>query len=137
MILSSYQQRLVALQDTRRTLTELSFAGVIVSALVVSWLVRRATRPLRQLSETAEAVGRGDFSRRIERFSNDECGELADAFNRMTASLQSSRAEVERVLQQVRTTQEQLIQREKLSAVGQFVAGVAHELNNPLTAVVG
>ena len=40
--------------------------------------------PLRELNETAEAVGRGDFSRRVEGFSNDECGELAEAFNRMT-----------------------------------------------------
>ena len=137
VILSSYEQRFQALQETRRTLTGLSFAGVVVSALVVSWFVRRATRPLRELSESAEAVGRGDFSRRVERFSNDECGDLADAFNRMTTSLQSSRTELERAMQQVQTTQQQLIQSEKLSAVGQFVAGVAHELNNPLTAVVG
>ncbi len=137
IILSSYEQRLQALRHTRWTLIMLSIAGVAASALVAGWLVRRATRPLRELSESAEAVGRGDFSRRLVRYSNDECGDLADAFNRMTVSLQTSRAELERAMQQVRTTQEQLIQSEKLSAVGQFVAGVAHELNNPLTAVVG
>lgn len=137
LILSSYEQTLRALRETRWTLVLISIAGVAASALLANWAVRRATRPLRELSESAEAVGRGDFSRRLARYSNDECGDLAEAFNRMTASLQTSRAELERAMQQVRTTQAQLVQSEKLSAVGQFVAGVAHELNNPLTAVVG
>ena len=137
VLLSSYEQRLDALDTTWTRVLGISLAGIAASALVVWFFIRRVTQPLRELQHSAEAVGRGDFSRRIEQFSNDEFGELAVTFNQMTTNLQNSRVELERAMQMVKATQEQLIQSEKLSAVGQFVAGVAHELNNPLTAVIG
>jgi two-component system NtrC family sensor kinase len=82
-------------------------------------------------------VGRGDFSRRIDIQSDDELGELAAVFNHTTENLQRSTAQLEETVETLRTTQAQLIHSEKLSAVGEFVAGVAHELNNPLTALIG
>jgi|UniRef100_UPI004049E24C two-component system, NtrC family, sensor kinase len=137
LLLLSYEERLRSLDDTRRMLVIMSLVGILVSGVVVWGLVWRIIHPLRELSDAAEAVGRGDFSRRIEKISNDECGDLAGAFNRMTTNLRGSRAELESTVETLRATQQQLVQSEKLSAVGQFVAGVAHELNNPLTAVIG
>ena len=137
VLLSSTEQRLNELARTRTTLLSVSLAGILISGLIVWYLIRRITQPLLVLRDHAEAVGRGDFSRRISAFSDDECGAVAVAFNDMTGNLQASRADLEKAVNSLKTTQTQLMQSEKLSAVGQFVAGVAHELNNPLTSVIG
>jgi two-component system, NtrC family, sensor kinase len=137
VLLSSYEQSLRALQATQQVLLGVSLCAVSLGAAVVWLLVSRVTRPLRELHDSVEAVGRGDFTRRVPVRSRDECGELATVFNQMTGNLQSSRAELEKTVETLKTTQAQLIQSEKLSAVGEFVAGVTHELNNPLATVMG
>lgn len=137
LLLFSYEPQLRALRASQQLLIAVSAAGVLLGTVGVWYLGRKVTKPLRDLRDSAEAVGKGDFSRRVEVISGDECGELAYVFNQMTENLQRSREQLERTVDTLKTTQAQLIQSEKLSGIGEFVAGVAHELNNPLTSVMG
>src|SRR5665213_2064832 len=137
VLLSSYEASQHALEKTKQVLLLVSFCAILFGAAVIWFLVNRVTHPLLELRDSAEAVGRGDFSRRVPVRSNDECGKLAVAFNQMTENIEQSQAQLQQTVETLKNTQAQLIQSEKLSAVGEFVAGVAHELNNPLAAVMG
>jgi two-component system, NtrC family, sensor kinase len=137
LLLHSYEQSWRALQTTQHILLSMSGLAILIGSAIVCFLVGKVTRPLRELKSSAEAVGRGDFSRRVEVRYDDECGELARVFNQMTENLRDSREQLEMTVETLKLTQAQLIQSEKLSGIGKFIAGVAHELNNPLTSVMG
>lgn len=75
------------------TIVVVSAVGIVAAALL-TWVV---TRPILQLKDAAQAVGKGDFSQRIQPWAGDEIGELAEAFNMMADQLaQADQARIER-----------------------------------------
>lgn len=104
----------------------LFFLGLIVYGYI--WVFS----PLRKLHQGALRVAQGDFNYRLQFNRQDEMKELADAFNSMTSRFQEIRGDLDR---QVCERIKQLIRSERLAGIGFLAAGVAHEINNPLSAI--
>lgn len=120
---------------------------LIVSISVGVLLNRLIYVRLKDLGQGAKKLSSGDLDHRIPVRGNDEFGRMAGSFNLMTEALQKSREElqewvqtleqkVEKRTQELRAAEAEVAQGEKLASVGILSAGIAHELNNPLTGVL-
>jgi two-component system NtrC family sensor kinase len=133
----------------RVMLTFILIAGLCVLFLLVMlyFLTARMTRPLQRMVEATQEIAKGELSHKVQVTSHDEIGALACSFNQMTDRLREANEKllgwgktlekkVEERTEELRAIQSHLIQSEKLASIGKLAAGIAHEINNPLGAVL-
>jgi len=136
------------LRSNTLTVFGLSFGFIVLAGLLVSYLIHRMIYlPLRDLDDGAGRLASGDLENTIPVRSADEFGQLAMSFNSMTEALRKSHVDlenwghtlerkVEEAKKELQIAHAETARSEKLASVGLLAAGIAHELNNPLTGVL-
>jgi two-component system NtrC family sensor kinase len=119
----------------------------VISVVLCTILWNLVSTPVSLLTRGMEKVAGGDLDYHLDIKTKDEIGELAQAFNAMTSDLKKAKNELvewgntlEKKVQEktaaIHRAQAQLIHSEKLASLGRMAAGVAHEINSPLTGIV-
>lgn len=120
---------------------------IVISSFLFIILYKFVSKPVSFLNEGMHKLAKGELDHVIEIHSRDEMGLLADTFNAMAADIRRYKdnmenwtkaleEEIQKKTSEIMKAHDQLINAEKLASLGRMAAGVAHELNSPLTGIV-
>jgi signal transduction histidine kinase len=124
------EQTKSVIRDTEQRISDIKQMTIVILLIVILvasgfalFFSRVITNSLRRLKVSASAIAKGDFSFDPSGYPSDEIGDLANAFHDMATDL--------------KRTQEELVKSKRLAAIGEVVASVNHEINNPLMIISG
>ncbi len=137
-----------AAERVRRYSLFWAVAAAVAVAVLGVVLARGIARPVAALSDAAAQLRDGRYDRRVQVSGRNELGQFAEAFNHMAEEITRREAEIRRFNAELRqrvdertaelkAAQDQIQRSRRLAALGSLGAGVAHELNNPMTAIMG
>lgn len=161
LVLKSYHHQLV---NSLHRQYNLALLGVVVASVVLLYLlfVHFFRRPVRDIVQTMSAARKGNLSARVQVRRDDELGEIASGFNQLMDDIDERSHERDSLMTEVGDLNDQLVKRvaaatgelrtananlirtqqrlayaERMAAIGQVTASLAHEIGTPLNAIAG